>query len=115
MATYRTSGTNRGKDVNASREWVKLYLGIALAVFGMGIIVFSLVAPPIGAIHASVVTTFGTILTFVGALFGMDSNAKIRMHEQDMDFEIRKRELDEKMRRFDRRYGHQEEADADIE
>jgi hypothetical protein len=56
-----------------------------------------------------VVTTFGTILTFVGALFGIDSNAKIKMHEQDIDFEIRKREIDEKIKRLDRRLGIEED------
>lgn len=93
------------KDVNVSREWAKLWLGIILAAFGMGIVIFSLIVPPVGAIHATVVTTFGTILTFVGALFGIDSNAKIRMHEQDIEFEIKKREIDEKMKRLDRKFG----------
>lgn len=101
----------KDKDVNVSREWFKLWLGVALAVFGMGIVVFSLVVPPVGAIHATVVTTFGTILTFVGALFGIDSNAKIKMHEQDIDFEIRKREIDEKIKRLDRRLGIEEDEE----
>lgn len=92
------------RDVNVAKEWVKLFLGIALAIFGMGIITYSLVVPAVGAIHATVVTTFGTILTFVGTMFGIDSNTKIKMHEQDIDFELKSRELDEKMRRFDRRY-----------
>ena len=88
------------KDINVSREWVKLFLGIALALFGMGIITYSLVVEPEGA---SVVTTFGTILTFIGGIFGIDSHAKIRMHEQDMEFELKSRELDEKMQRFEKR------------
>ena len=92
------------KDVNVAREWVKLFLGIVLALFGMGIITYSLIVPTVGAIHATVVTTFGTILTWVGAMFGIDSNTKIKMHEQDIDFELKSRELDEKMRRFDRRF-----------
>ena len=103
----------KSKDVNMSREWAKLWLGIILAAFGMGIVVFSLVVPPVGAIHATVVTTFGTILTFVGALFGIDSNAKIKMHEQDVEFEIRKREIDEKIKRLDRRLGLEEDEDKE--
>ena len=95
---------NKKRDVNESREWVKLWIGIGLAVFGMGIVAFSLIAPPIGAIHASVVTTFGTILTFIGGIFGIDSHAKIKMHEQDVDFELKSKELDEKMLRFERRH-----------
>lgn len=104
---------NKNKDVNVSREWTKLWLGIGLAVFGMGIVIFSLVVPPVGAIHATVVTTFGTILTFVGALFGIDSNAKIRMHEQDIEFEIRKREIDGKLERLERRLKFEEEEMID--
>ena len=103
----------KSKDVNMSREWAKLWLGIILAVFGMGIVVFSLIVPPVGAIHATVVTTFGTILTFVGALFGIDSNAKIRMHEQDIEFEIRKREIDGKLERLERRLKFEEEEMID--
>ena len=99
------------KDVNVSREWAKLWLGIVLAAFGMGIVIFSLVVQPVGVIHATVVTTFGTILTFVGALFGIDSNAKIKMHEQDVEFEIKKREIDEKIKRLDRRLGIEEDEE----
>lgn len=97
------------KDVNVTREWVKLFLGIGLAIFGMGIIAFSLIVPPAGAIHASVVTTFGTILTWIGTMFGIDSNGKIRKHEIDMDYDLKTKELEDKMRRFDMRYSNYEE------
>lgn len=100
----KTNSVKKEKDVNVSREWVKLILGIALAVFGMAMVTFSLVVPPVGAIHATVVTTFGTILTFIGGIFGIDSHAKIKIHEQDVDFELKSKELDEKMRMFERRY-----------
>lgn len=102
-------GTKNIKDINVTREWVKLFLGIGLAIFGMGIIAYSLVVPPTGAIHASVVTTFGTILTWMGAMFGFDSNGKIKKHEIDMEYEIKKKELDDKMRRFDLRHNMSEE------
>lgn len=108
------------KDINEAREWTKLFLGIILAAFGMGTVIFSLLVPPVGAIHASVITVFGTILTFVGAIFGIDSNAKIRIHEQDvefenrtrqqqLDFELRSRELDDRMRKFETRMKQEEE------
>lgn len=97
------------RDVNITREWVKLFLGIALAVFGMVIILLSLLAVPLGAIDYSVVSVFGTIVTLIGALFGIDSNAKIKMHQQDLDFEIKSKELDDRMRRFERRFGGDED------
>ena len=105
---------NGHMDVNITREWIKLFLGIVLAFFGMATIAFGLIAPPVGAIDYSVVTTFGGILTWVGSMFGIDSNAKIKLHQQDMNFEIKNRELEEKMRRFDRKYGPVDE-DLDVE
>jgi len=103
------------RDVNVTREWIKLFLGIALAIFGMGIIAFSLIAPPMGAIHASVVTTFGTILAWVGTMFGIDSNTKIRKYEIETEHELKNRELEEKMRRFDIRHGYKDIIEEDIE
>ena len=44
------ANTDRSKDVNVVREWAKLFLGIVLAIFGMGIVVISLFANPLGAI-----------------------------------------------------------------
>lgn len=107
------------KDVNVAREWTKLFLGVALAVFGMGIVVVSLIAPPLGAIHYSVVTLFGTVLTYVGFMFGIDSNAKIKMHEQDVEFEIKSKELDRhmdiRMEEFERRYRSKKEEEPQDE
>ena len=112
-------------DINLAREWGKFWLGIILAVFGMGIVIFSLLAPPAGVIHASVITVFGSILGFVGAIFGIDSIAKIRMHEQDVDFELkseqqrrdfdlREKELDDKMKRFEKKLSkHIDDEDLD--
>jgi hypothetical protein len=113
-------------DIDVTKEWIKLWLGIALAVFGMGIVLFSLIVPPAGAIHATVITTFGTILGFVGAIFGIDSNTKIKMHEQDVDYELkseqqrqefslRERELDSKMRMFEQRMERKLNNKEDLE
>lgn len=96
---------DRNKDINITREWVKLFLGIVLAVFGMAIVVVSLIAPPLGAVDYSVVTLFGSVLTYAGFMFGIDSNARIKIHQQEVDFEIKNKELDEKMQRFERRHG----------
>lgn len=92
------------KDVNIAREWAKLGIGVFFALAGVGLIAWSMLIPPAGVIHATVLGAFGTLLTWAGAMFGMDSNAKIKMHEQDIEFEIKKRELDERMRQFDIRY-----------
>ena len=91
------------KDVNIAREWAKLGIGVFFAIAGVGLIAWSMLIPPAGVIHATVLGAFGTLLTWAGAMFGMDSNTKIKMHEQDIDFEIKKMELDERMRQFDAR------------
>lgn len=105
------ANTDRSKDINVVREWAKLFLGIVLAIFGMGIVVISLFANPLGAIDYSVVTLFGSVLTYVGFMFGIDSNAKIKIHQQEVDFELKNRELDEKMERFERRFAPEDKDD----
>lgn len=92
------------KDVNIHREWVKLWLGAFLTLFGMGIVGYGIVKEPQGVIDYSVVSTFGVVLGWAGAMFGIDSHAKIRMHEQDTEFELKSKEIDERMRQFDMRY-----------
>lgn len=99
------------RDVNVSREWIKLFLGIALTFFGMGIVVYGLTHEPPGEIHESVVTTFGVVLGWAGLMFGIDSETKIRLHKQDVNYEskrveqekyfdIKKLELEAEMEKF---------------
>ena len=104
-------GEKKTKDINVHREWVKLFLGAFLTLFGMGIVGYGIVADPQGVIDYSVVSTFGVVLGWAGAMFGIDSHSKIKMHEQDTEFEtkkneqekyfeIKKMELENEMRRF---------------
>lgn len=90
----------KNRDVNVHREWAKLWMGIFLVFFGMGIMAYSLIVEPQGKIDYSVVTAFGGVLTWAGAMFGMDSHSKIKMHEQDKYFEAKKLELENEMRKF---------------
>lgn len=54
----------------------KLTLQLAAAVFlillGAALLVTGFLVPPPGEIHNSVLVAFGEILTFAGALFGID-------------------------------------------
>ena len=112
----RTEQGKRSRDVNIHREWVKLWLGIFLTFFGMGIVAYGIIADPKGVIDYSVISAFGVALGWGGAMFGIESHAKIKMHEQEMDYELKRQEqedefkmrtmeLEEKMRQFDLRYG----------
>ena len=58
----------------------KLTLQLASAIFlivtGCALIVAGFIVPPQGQIHSSVLVAFGEILTFCGALFGVDYHYK---------------------------------------
>ena len=87
----------KGKDINISREWAKFWIGIALTFVGVMLVIASFALPPLGIIHSSVIEVFGLMIGFVGAIFGIDSHAKIRIHDQDVDYEIRNKELEHQM------------------
>lgn len=50
----------------------QLYLSTALVLFGVVLIVSSFIVPPTGIIDPTVLTAFGEILTFAGAITGID-------------------------------------------
>ena len=51
---------------------VQLFLSVGLCVFGGMLLVAGFVCPPLAEIHPTILTAFGEILTFSGALLGMD-------------------------------------------
>ena len=51
---------------------VQLILSVGLCVFGGMLLIAGFIAPPLGEIHPSVLTAFGEVLTFSGAILGMD-------------------------------------------
>ena len=62
-----------------------------MAIFRSVPIVPALLSPPTGEIHPSVLTAFGEILTFAGAILGIDYNYKSKAqkdnHEAESDNE----------------------------
>lgn len=54
----------------------QILLATLLVAFGVILITMGFYAPPVGVIDASVLTAFGEILTFAGALFGIDAKYK---------------------------------------
>ena len=54
------------------RKHAQLVLSISMASFGAILILTAFFVPPLGAIDASVLTAFGEILTFAGAVLGID-------------------------------------------
>ena len=58
---------------------LQLILSVALCAFGVILLLAGFLCPPLAEIHPSVLTAFGEILTFSGALVGM--NYKYRSKE----------------------------------
>lgn len=58
----------------------QILLATMLVMFGVILITLGFYAPPVGVIDASVLTAFGEILTFAGALFGIDAKYKTKLH-----------------------------------
>lgn len=55
---------------------VQLFCAVLLVALGIALLICGFIAPPAGQIHSSVLVAFGEILTFVGALFGIDYHYK---------------------------------------
>lgn len=62
---------------------IQLCSAIFLITVGCGLLIAGFILPPSGEIHNSVLVAFGEILTFAGALFGIDYHYKYKDHEND--------------------------------
>ena len=76
--------TTRTKRTHIDRKLtIQLILAVTMAVFGCVMIVAAFIVPPTGEIHPSVLTAFGEILTFAGAVLGIDYNYKYKILRKD--------------------------------
>lgn len=57
----------------------QLITSVVLIVVGCGLLIAGFCVPPVGIIDSSVLIAFGEILTFVGAIFGIDYSYKVRV------------------------------------
>ena len=55
-----------------TKHTIQLLSAILLKVVGCALLIAGFIVPPMGVIDNSVLIAFGEILTFVGALFGID-------------------------------------------
>ena len=58
------------------KEKTLLIMAAGVMTLGCGLLVASLIIPPPGEIHNSVLIAFGETCTFAGALFGIKINMK---------------------------------------
>ena len=55
---------------------IQLACAVAMVALGCSLLIAGFVVPPLGVFDSSVLIAFGEILTFVGALFGIDYHYK---------------------------------------
>lgn len=56
----------------------QLYLAYLLCIVGMALLWGGFFSPPLGKIDSSILVVFGEVLTFVGALLGIDYHYQIK-------------------------------------
>lgn len=57
---------------------VQMYCAVALCSFGMSLMGASFFAPPLGELSHSILIAYGEVMTFAGALFGIDYHSRRR-------------------------------------
>lgn len=72
-------------NLNKHKPTIQLLSAIALIFIGCGLLIAGFVMPPPGEIHNSVLIAFGEILTFAGALFGIDYHYKYKDHDNNQE------------------------------
>ncbi len=63
--------------------WLLVMVGVVLIFFGFFF-------PPIAEIHPSVLTAFGEILTFAGAILGIDYRYRFKTYNLSQNEEMKK-------------------------
>lgn len=66
-------------------EQVKLWLSVGLSIFGGLMLIAGFCVPPIGVIDSSVLIAFGEVLTFAGAVLGINYSYQIKLAEIKRD------------------------------
>ena len=71
-----------------SKHTLQLITSIILVIFGCILITIGLFTEPVGEIHPSVLTAFGEILTFAGAVIGVDYNYKYKSEKDNKNKDV---------------------------
>lgn len=73
--------------LSADRK-IQLWSAVGLIAVGSGLLVAAFIVTPRAEIHNSILVAFGEIITFAGAIFGIDwtykyKHAKISVHKEE--------------------------------
>lgn len=85
MSTTEPKNRKPAAERRYSREHnnqhrTQLFSAVVLILVGCLLLLGGFYAPPLGVIDSSLLIAFGEILTFVGALFGIDYHYKFKDH-----------------------------------
>lgn len=80
--------------LNYKKEQTQFLASVGVLVAGLVLIFISVFLEPVGVIHYSVITVFGMLLTFVGAVWNIDLHYDFKTKElkRDLEEEIRRKE-----------------------
>ena len=67
------------------KHTLQLIMSVLLVAFGCILILAGFIVNPTGEIHPSVLTAFGEILTFAGAVIGVDYNYKYKSEKSNKE------------------------------
>ena len=75
-------------------ELIKLWLAVGLCIFGCGLLIAGFIVNPLGIIHQSVLIGFGEVITFSGAVLGLNYTyqSRFKMFEMKLDSKEEKKE-----------------------
>lgn len=75
-------------------ELIKLWLAVGLCIFGCGLLIAGFIVNPLGIIHQSVLIGFGEVITFSGAVLGLNYTyqSRVKMLEMKLDSKEEKKE-----------------------
>lgn len=81
-------------NIEQKKLTVEIAIATILALAGIALLFLGFYAIPLGEISASVLTAFGEIATFSGALLGIDYTYRYKRHKLKSDERMTKNEKD---------------------
>lgn len=83
--------------IKERKEQIQFLSSLGVLLGGLTLIFIALFLQPVGVIHYSVITVFGMLLTFVGAVWNIDLKYDFKAKElrRELEEEIRKKKEEE--------------------
>lgn len=86
---------------SSTKLTIQFVLGLFVILCGIVLLFLGFYAVPIGSITPSVLTAFGEMATFSGALIGVDYNYKYRMFKTEEEYRHREENTSVKQEEYE--------------